>query len=180
MTKFKNDSIETKRLIIRPFKIEDAKAMFDNWANDKEVTKYLEWEPISDVKQAEEMVEEWIQKMKEIDNYFQWVIILKENNEVVGNIAYFEDHEIGYCLSKKYWNQKIASESLKAVIDYLFTKTDCEEIWGSHYLKNSVSGKVMEKCNMKFIKQEDAIKPRNGETKMNFYKITKQDFLKLK
>ena len=35
--------IETRRLILRPFTMEDAQPMFDNWASDPEVTKYLTW-----------------------------------------------------------------------------------------------------------------------------------------
>ena len=37
--------METKRLVLRPYVIEDADAMFRNWANDPQVTKYLTWEP---------------------------------------------------------------------------------------------------------------------------------------
>ena len=33
-------TIETPRLILRKAKIEDAEAMFRNWANDPEVTKF--------------------------------------------------------------------------------------------------------------------------------------------
>jgi RimJ/RimL family protein N-acetyltransferase len=35
--------IKTERLILRRFKITDAKFMFNNWASDPEVTKYLSW-----------------------------------------------------------------------------------------------------------------------------------------
>ncbi|MCI5861938.1 GNAT family N-acetyltransferase, partial [Bifidobacterium boum] len=34
-------TIETKRLLLREFMVEDAEAMFQNWASDKEVTKFL-------------------------------------------------------------------------------------------------------------------------------------------
>ena len=37
--------IETNRLILRRFAVEDAQTMFDNWASDPEVTKYLTWPP---------------------------------------------------------------------------------------------------------------------------------------
>lgn len=33
--------LETDRLILRRYVIEDAAAMYNNWASDKEVTKYL-------------------------------------------------------------------------------------------------------------------------------------------
>lgn len=36
-------TIETKRLLLRKFMVEDAEAMFQNWASDKEVTKFLTW-----------------------------------------------------------------------------------------------------------------------------------------
>ena len=34
-------SIETERLVLRRFSIDDAEAMYINWASDPEVTKYL-------------------------------------------------------------------------------------------------------------------------------------------
>ena len=33
--------LETERLLLRPFRAEDAEAMFRNWASDPEVTRYL-------------------------------------------------------------------------------------------------------------------------------------------
>lgn len=36
-------NLETNRLILRKFKIEDAEDMYNNWASDNEVTKYLSW-----------------------------------------------------------------------------------------------------------------------------------------
>lgn len=36
-------TIETERLILRQFTMEDSQAMFENWASDDEVTKYLTW-----------------------------------------------------------------------------------------------------------------------------------------
>ena len=36
-------NLETKRLLLRKFEIADANAMFENWANDNDVTKYLTW-----------------------------------------------------------------------------------------------------------------------------------------
>lgn len=37
--------LETERLILRRFVAEDAEAMFRNWVNDPEVTRYLTWQP---------------------------------------------------------------------------------------------------------------------------------------
>ena len=49
-------TIETERLILRQFKSEDADAMFKNWANDEEVTKYLTWPPHGTVDVTKESI----------------------------------------------------------------------------------------------------------------------------
>jgi len=35
--------IETKRLILRPFCMDDSLDMFQNWASNNAVTRYLTW-----------------------------------------------------------------------------------------------------------------------------------------
>ena len=41
-------TLNTKRLLLRPFTVEDAPAMYRNWACDPEVTRYLTWPPHTD------------------------------------------------------------------------------------------------------------------------------------
>ena len=36
--------LESNRLLFRKARINDSKDMFNNWASDKEVTKYLSWD----------------------------------------------------------------------------------------------------------------------------------------
>ena len=36
-------TIETERLILRPFRESDVEPMFRNWASDPEVTKFMTW-----------------------------------------------------------------------------------------------------------------------------------------
>ena len=43
MNKTGTQRIETHRLILRPFTMEDAEDMFSNWASDPEVTRFLTW-----------------------------------------------------------------------------------------------------------------------------------------
>jgi RimJ/RimL family protein N-acetyltransferase len=45
MNKPGTQKIETERLILRRFVIEDADDMFNGWCNDPEVSKYLTWPP---------------------------------------------------------------------------------------------------------------------------------------
>ena len=43
MNKIGTEPIETKRLILRRFTTDDAEDMFNNWASDPEVTRFLTW-----------------------------------------------------------------------------------------------------------------------------------------
>ena len=147
--------LETERLILRRFRIEDADLMFKNWASDPEVTKYLMWptHPNTDVTRA--VLEDWLKHYPE-ENYYHWVITLKETNEPVGSMAVMEQDErtakahIGYCIGRKWWHQGITSEALKAVMDFLFDEIGFNRIESRHDPRNPNSGKVMMKCGMKY------------------------------
>jgi len=40
-------TLETERLILRRFTLEDAEAMFRNWVNDAEMSRFMTWQPHS-------------------------------------------------------------------------------------------------------------------------------------
>ena len=35
--------LKTKRLVRRPLSLDDAQAMYDNWASDPQVTRFMNW-----------------------------------------------------------------------------------------------------------------------------------------
>ena len=69
--------IETSRLILRQFTGDDAQAMFDNWASDPEVTKFLTWPTHSSVDVTKQIVESWVAGYEQ-ENFYLWMIELKE------------------------------------------------------------------------------------------------------
>ena len=66
--------IETDRLILRKYVIEDAAAMYKNWASDKEVTKYLTWPPHANQKISQGVIEDWIKQYSN-ESYYHWTIV---------------------------------------------------------------------------------------------------------
>jgi len=71
-------TIETKRLILRRFIAQDAPAMYENWAKDPEVTKFLTWAPHQSLSDSEAVLAEWI-PLYENQSYYHWAIALNEN-----------------------------------------------------------------------------------------------------
>ena len=147
--------IETKRLLLRKFVIEDADAMFRNWASDKEVTKFLTWTVYTSLDAAIHILNEWTTSYEKPD-FYQWAIVPKDVNEPIGSISVVSTNEktqmaeIGYCIGRLWWNQGITSEALRAVIDFMFDQVGANRIQAKHDVNNPHSGLVMKKCGMKY------------------------------
>ena len=148
-------TLETDRLILRRFTLEDAEAMFNNWANDSEVTKYLTWWPHGNIDATREIISMWVAEYAN-DTTYNWGIELKEIGQLIGSIGAvgFSDRdsrcEIGYCMSKAHWNKGIMTEALKEVMSFLFSEVGINRIQAKHDVLNPGSGKVMEKAGMKY------------------------------
>ena len=153
MNKTGTQTIETQRLMLRRFRIEDADDMFNNWASDPEVTRFLTWPPHPGVEVTRSLLAEWISDYED-GGYFNWVMEYKETGKVIGNISVvklYEDIEaadIGYCMSRAYWGQGLMSEALRRVMDYLFDVVGLNRVAACHDVDNPGSGRVMDKAGM--------------------------------
>ena len=147
--------LETERLILRRFVIEDSAAMYKNWASDEDVTKYLIWPAHSSQEISKGVIEDWVNSYSN-ESFYQWAIVLKDKGEPIGSISVVRMNEdismahIGYCIGKNWWHKGITSEALKAVMDFLFDIVDVNRIDSRHDPRNPNSGKVMKKCGMKY------------------------------
>ena len=175
-------TINTKRLILRPFQVEDAREMFENWASDPEVTQYLTWLPHESVETTKESLKRWVEGYQN-PLQFKWAIVL--NDEVVGNIdtvhvkEKIDAVEIGYALSRKCWGKGIMTEALIAVSRYLLEEAGCNRVFARHDVNNPASGKVMQKVGMTYEGTLRRIGKNNqGICDMAYYSIIKADLLK--
>ncbi len=97
--------VETERLILRRFTIDDADAMFRNWANDPEVTKYLTWPAHPSVEVSRMVLESWVSQYDD-NAVYQWAIVPRDIGEPVGSIGAVHGRDeiamvhIGYCIGK--------------------------------------------------------------------------------
>lgn len=150
------DYLTTERLILRKLKEDDAESIFSNWANDPEVTKYLTWNPHTNVEQTKIILNIWL---KEYENpkTVRYGIVLKDINELIGTIDIVdyvdENPEIGYCLSRKYWGNGYMTEAFNALVDYLFDN-GYKTIVIEANEDNIGSNKVIQKVGFKFTHKE--------------------------
>ncbi len=154
MNKTGTQRIETDRLILRRFRVEDAEDMYANWASDSEVTRFLTWPVHSSVDVTKKLLSDWITRYED-SGYFNWVMELKETGKIIGNISVVklnesvESADIGYCMSRVWWGQGLMPEALIAVMNYLFDVVGLNRIAACHDVNNPKSGRVMDKAGMK-------------------------------
>lgn len=148
-------TLETSRLILRKFTLDDAPAMHANWASDPEVTKFLTWpvHPNADVSRM--VLESWVKAYDDPKDY-QWAIELKEIGQPIGSIGVVGQNEqtemlhIGYCIGQSWWHKGIMTEALQAVMNFLFDEVGANRLEARHDPRNPHSGAVMKKCGMKY------------------------------
>ncbi|WP_310604000.1 GNAT family N-acetyltransferase [Anaerosporobacter sp.] len=144
-------NIQTERLHLRKYSINDAEDIFKNYATDERVAKFLTWEKYENIEDLKTFIFSQINAYE--DNIYSWVI--EYQNEVIGSISVTEKSEknksceIGYCIGFEFWNKGITTEAVSAVIKYLF-EVGYHRIVAKHDVENPASGKVMMKCNMTY------------------------------
>lgn len=149
--------LETKRLFLRRFVVEDAKAMFENWASDSENVRYVTWDPHPNPQVTQASIERWLLHYQE-ENSYKWAICKKENpKQVIGDISVVSQDpqkeicEVGYILGKNFWCQGIMTEALKAVLHFLLLEVGFKEVQAKYVSLNPASGRVMEKAGMHYL-----------------------------
>ena len=121
----KSKIIETERLILREFNIDDAQNVFDNYASKDNVTEFLSWQSHKSVDDTMSYLENFVVPSYENDDVFRWAIVLKSTNEVVGCIDVVKSDrshlkaELGWVLDDNHWGKGLMPEAAKPVLQYM-------------------------------------------------------------
>ena len=167
------DTYETPRLQLRKPVLADAEAIFRQYAQDTEVTKYLTWEPNSKVEETREFVRMCLQSWQE-GRSFHWAIVRKKDRQLLGMItARVEGHkwELGYVLARPYWGRGYMTEAVTALIDWALKQPLIYRIWSVCDLDNPASARVMEKAGMRCegVLRRWSVHPNIGPTPRDSY-----------
>ncbi|MDF2543652.1 MAG: N-acetyltransferase [Herbinix sp.] len=147
-------TIEMVRLKLRKFEMSDSQDMFQNWANDPEVCRYLSWAPYGSLTAVQLKMKEWVEDY--YSDTYRWAIELNSTRQVIGSISIFgaddkkQACEVGYCIGTAWWGQGIMTEALRAVLHYMFYEVGFHRIQAVHDSRNVASGRVMQKVGMQY------------------------------
>ena len=79
-------TLESERLVLRRFTVEDAEVFFQNVTSDPEVNKFLTWLLDESVEDTKRLLAGWVERYENPERYC-WAIVLKDTEVVIGTIA---------------------------------------------------------------------------------------------
>lgn len=148
-----SQTITTERLLLRPLTLDDAPAMFYNWARDEDVARYVTWDTHTSLEETRELLSLWTKQYDQPDFYI-WGMVIKETEELIGTFAFVsisdrdQVAELGYAIGKNWWNQGYTTEAGRAILSFGFDQLGLNRIQAVHDIRNPASGRVMEKLGM--------------------------------
>ena len=117
-----NDILETERMVLRAFTLNDVDAMFV-LGSDPDIIRYAGNTPYQSVEDARNYLIEGPLRDYEIYGYGRFACVLKESGKVIGfsGIKYLteiDENELGYRFLTQYWGLGLAKEAARAVIPF--------------------------------------------------------------
>ena len=141
-------TLETKRLILRAWRLEDAEAMF-SYARGEKVGPRAGWKPHENVAESESIIRMFIEEDE------TWALVLREEGRPIGSVGLHKTREenvrdLGYVLSEKYWGRGIMPEAAEAVLRFAFEELGLSKVTVGHFPFNMQSKRVIENLGFSY------------------------------
>ncbi len=147
-------TLETDRLILRPLRMSDARDLFA-YASDPQVSRHVLWDTHANMRDSRQFLRAAIRQYRR-GQPASFAIELKASGRMIGTIGFmwinveYKSAEVGYSLSREYWNQGITTEALRQVVDFGFQTLRLNRIEAQHETDNPASGRVMVHAGMQY------------------------------
>ena len=176
-------NLETKRLILRPWKDSDVESLY-KYASNPDVGPIAGWPAHKSIEESRDII-------KNVLNGREcYAICMKPDNEAIGCIelklnssTYLTERddecELGYWLGKPFWGNGFMPEAATELLRHGFEDLGMSKIWCGYYDGNDKSKRVQEKLGFKYewtTENEDV--PLLNETQTEHVNsITKEEWL---
>ena len=146
--------LETKRLILRPWREEDAEVLY-KYAKSPEVGPVAGWPVHTSVENSREIIKDVLSAPE------TYAVVLKETGEPVGSVGLMvgeqsnititpQEGEIGYWIGRPYWGQGLIPEAVRELMRYGFEELGLMTLWCAYFDGNEKSHRVQEKCGFRY------------------------------
>lgn len=170
-------TLETARLRLRPFSLDDVDAYYERISSDADVMRYLPGGKPR-LRADSQWVVGYFMRHAELHGFGVWAVEDKATASLIGHagleyIPSADDVEVAYTLAKAYWGRGYATEAARASLQYGFETIDLPEIYGLAFPANEASQKVMRKLGMEYL----GINDRYYGSELACYHLTREGYL---
>ncbi len=168
-----------KRIVIRDLKLSDDEDLFE-YGSHPEVGYSAGWKPYPSITVARRVLSSFILSKETFG------IEELATSKLIGTISLYHQcirpynkiRSLGFSLHPDYWNQGIMTEAVLLMLDYAFTKENCELVEVGHHSDNYGSKRVIEKCGFQYDGRLAKFKQLyDGRViDADFYSMTKEEY----
>jgi ribosomal-protein-alanine N-acetyltransferase len=139
----------TPRLNLREIVPSDAADLF-SFSSDPEVQKYDSDPPMRELAEAEALIKT-IRPHFEAKETITWGITLKGENRLIGFVGFYfwgnatYKTDLGYTLARPYWRRGIATETVRALLQFGFDTMHLHRVNVDTRMDNIASVRLMQK-----------------------------------
>ena len=172
-------TLETDRLLLRPFTLEDAGGLYA-YASHPEVGPWAGWKPHADVEESLRVIRDIFLPSDTL------AVIQKSDGRLIGSAGFVGKHrtelgtpseEVGYSLARDCWGQGLIPEGVEAILRHAFADLGYQAIWAAYYDGNRKSKRVMQKCGMTYRLSRVEPVEQLGETRLaHYFAITRREW----
>jgi RimJ/RimL family protein N-acetyltransferase len=140
----------TSRLMARPAATADADVIFENYARDPAVAKYMIWTPHRSVDDTIAFLQRCERAWAD-GSAFPWTLWTKDDGAFVGLIEIRirgSAVDLGYALARRWWRQGLMSEALTSVVQWALAQREIYRVWATCDVDNVASARVLERVGM--------------------------------
>ena len=142
--------VETERLVLRHPTGRDAPAIYDGYARDPDVVRYLTWRPHRSIADTFAYLDV-LRSGWDAGTDRTWALTMRGEDQVIGMIGLRprgSKADIGYVLARPHWGRGLMTEAGRAIVDLAFADPAVYRVWAVCDADNAASARVMEKLGM--------------------------------
>lgn len=147
-------TLETKRLILRPWREGDAEDLY-RYASSLDVGPAAGWPAHTSVSNSLDIIRNVLLKSE------TYAVVPKDIGHAVGSISLMigkasnigipdTEAEIGYWIGVPFWGQGLIPEAVLEMLHHGFVDLGLTKIWAGYFDGNIKSKRVQEKCGMRY------------------------------
>ncbi len=146
--------LETKRLILRPWKESDAESLYE-YAKNPRIGPIAGWPVHTSVENSRQIIREVLSA----DGIY--AVTMKHDNKAIGSVGILiggksslnindDESEIGYWIGEPFWGQGLIPEAVQELMRYAFDELHISALLCGYFEENEKSKRVNEKCGFRY------------------------------